>query len=533
MKTAKYSVKTAKLVYWVLSGFLVMIMAGCVNPMVTNPTEKGAVNDDAFTVVVNIGETGEGRAVAGTGGDAIRYGQVRNFVQLVVKDTSGSIVSFVEKRREGDYDTTAELIIPSINFNKEYTFLILMGHWERYYNKESADVNGKISSYSYIQGTSTYPCYPTLLAMGSKTVTVTKNDSIEIKMYPIVVDTKFFSSVNNSTTTEEPKLNTNGKPAALPLPLLPVPQKVCWSVYQEKAAGTKVDLSDALNSVKTGNGAVFKKLRTALDVENVVKVMTSSDLNNINSISRDISAFSNQGAAGIGKTASVYFNVDYVPFSQNDESFWHDYKDTSIFAKGNAVLPLWIIRNGVNDANQNSQTDFSVVSSGNYDADNNPINTIKWGRNANGNGAVSIVLAESGKDGNGDPTGPVYPGTDFELKITDGQFKGYTDNTTSTIAKISFDTANTWTGDADVYYQVTAKDAAAPGKADYILLKKDGGTNTPMVVGPNQSGFEVKIDVGSRNDCDVYVMLFKDGKISNPLKINLGSGSVEVGVSWD
>jgi hypothetical protein len=89
---------------------------------------------------------------------------------------------------------------------------------------------------------------------------------------------------------------------------------------------------------------------------------------------------------------------------------------------------VWIIRNGVNDAAQNEETDFTIENPG-------------IGEETNWNGAVRYeIAAKTPTDGS-------------ELEIRDGKFLGPAD---SNIPDITF-TTDGYDETAEVYYAVVPK----------------------------------------------------------------------------
>jgi hypothetical protein len=82
------------------------------------------------------------------------------------------------------------------------------------------------------------------------------------------------------------------------------------------------------------------------------------------------------GQDKIGTTGSVNFNLEYVPFNL---TAWNGIS-SSLFTTASGGKPAWIIRNGVNDAVQNSGTDFAPA--------------VPWDGTKNGNGAVAFTVAD-------------------------------------------------------------------------------------------------------------------------------------------
>jgi hypothetical protein len=102
--------------------------------------------------------------------------------------------------------------------------------------------------------------------------------------------------------------------------------------------------------------------------------------------------------------------------------------------------------------------------------------------------------------------------------VKDGEFLGPSSELTP---KIKFTTEG-YTGEAEGYYAVVEKDANPPGYSDY--------TGTFGLLDPDTHIKEITLlETG---DYDVYVIIYKDGAVSDPLKINTGSGSGNVDWIW-
>jgi hypothetical protein len=91
---------------------------------------------------------------------------------------------------------------------------------------------------------------------------------------------------------------------------------------------------------------------------------------------RELTLDVNTSGYTAGTTGSVNFNLEYVPFSLSE---WTG-PSSGVFATTSGGKPAWIIRNGVNDEAQNSDTNFATNS--------------VWDGAANGNGAVAFTVQE-------------------------------------------------------------------------------------------------------------------------------------------
>jgi uncharacterized protein YjdB len=87
-------------------------------------------------------------------------------------------------------------------------------------------------------------------------------------------------------------------------------------------------------------------------------------------------------------SGSGYFNLGYIPFGKFNGNDWTAFKSASAYKTlyNGEGLPRWIIRNGINDAEQDGNTYFSSFK--------------KWDGTINGNGAV--CFAGIGPDGDAD-----------------------------------------------------------------------------------------------------------------------------------
>jgi hypothetical protein len=458
------------------AGFLAVLLAGCFNPIEAIPPKQDDHSIDPFTLDVLIGKDAEdGRSIAGPDAARIKGTGIRNIIQLIVADKDGKIVAFDEVRRERDDEEAALLRIDSIAFGQTYHFLLLMGHWERDYTQTESE------EYQYTDDP------PTLLAAGLKEQHITGSGKVTVTMWPIVVDTVFTAG----DLTRAPA--AAGRPGKVTLH--PADWDVTWTI---KGGLTGNGLTDLVRA---------QKIRTA-DAGETLLLMESStmvrngdengqwedpaDLSG-NVITRSIGTYTS-GFGNIGKEGSINFNLEYVPFNLTDGTKWTPYNDDSVFDL-NGNPPVWIIRNGVNDKAQNEETDFN--------AENPEIETANW------NGAAAFVIA---------PDNPA-PG---ELVIKDGVFAG---PSTSSVPKITFTTEG-YTGNAEAYYAVVPDGSPVPAYTAYT------GTLPSFAPGNHQAVVDLsKAEIDSEV-YDVYVVLFKDGKVSAPIKINTGAGGEDVDWIW-
>jgi hypothetical protein len=371
-----------------------------------------------------------------------------------------------------------------------------MGHWEH-------------KGYDYYDEASEFRA-PTLLAAGLKDLKVEGSGKITVVMWPIVVDTVFTAEGNR---TAAPAVS-DGKPGKVSL--LPLEWGVKWTVKKGASGNGFEDLITAqkVTDAAAGNNLLVTSkaiIRTG-GQENTSNTLTIAGKEIRGFIGNDSVQPNKEsytaGITKIGTEGSVQFNLEYVPFNLNDTDKWSSYIGKSKFAVSGKKIPVWIIRNGINDLAQDSSTDFTKFGE-NSNA------------NANGNGAVSYVVAADG------PNNPPQAG---DLVIKDGKFVG---PSSSEMPKIKFSTEG-YTEKAEAYYAVVSGEgtSSAPG---YSAYSQSLGS---FFTGKEHEG---TIDLRAANrdlaaangNYDVYVILFKDGKVSLPIKINTKKGGEEVDWIWD
>jgi hypothetical protein len=469
--------KRVKMMSFFAAGILAALLAGCFNPITVVPPKQEDPNIAPFTVDIQIGkDTEKSRSVAGPDADRIK-GDIRNIVQLIVVNNAGEIVAFDEVRRQKDTDEIAELRLESIPFGQMYHFLLLMGHWNRDYEAEAAANNG---NYAYTLDP------PTLLAAGMKDYFVTGSGKVMVTMWPIVTDTTFTSGQR----TVEPTVSA-GKPGAVNL--LPLDWNVSWTIKRGLTGNGLTDLVRAQNVTgNAGNALQLKSTPQAMVREGTGDGSWSDTTLNGNIITWPLTAYTS-GLLRIGTAGSVNFRLEYVPFNKTagEKNPWNTFNTKSVFDLRENKEPVWIIRNGVNDLAQNTDTDFSNLGKN---------------KTANGNGAVSFgVAAKTPADGG-------------SLGIRNGAFKGPANSKTP---EITFTTYG-YTGTAEVHYAVVPEEKDPPGYSDYTLLNsREAGDQQERIEIPEAGG-----------NYDVYVILFKDGEISNAIVIGTRKGDNNVDWIW-
>ncbi|MDR1108980.1 MAG: DUF6273 domain-containing protein [Spirochaetaceae bacterium] len=357
-----------KITKWLfLSGFLAaLLLAGCFNPVSAPPTGANPASGadtallEPFTVTLHIDGDGSARAAAGPTESVIGKGGICNFIQLAVVDpATGKVHALTDARQKKAADTSATLTVTALAYEKDYEFLLLMGHWERDYKAETPSGN-----YRYVEDR-----LPTLLAAGRQTAHITLGDNtVTITLYPLVEDTKF-RSADNSITVDTMK---NGV-----FSLVPGAWDLVWTVVRGNS-GTN-GFTDLLAAQK----------ETPLFREAAARVSGETGQQPALSVAPDGNVVTLKfGTLPAGNTGAANFNLTYVPFSLNTAGKWNGFTGLNI----KDGLPEWIIRNGINDLAQNADTDFTVAA--------------KWGDTKNGNGAAGFMVAGSGGGlpGNGDNT---------------------------------------------------------------------------------------------------------------------------------
>ena len=295
----------------------------------------------SFTVTIPVNpKPGPGRT-AGLDGDAIQYGGARNTFLLAVLDrATGKIADSAGGNRLDDGEESRDASVTLSPGN--YVFLLLMGHRERDYAQEAANDGG---DYVYKAGP------PTLLAAGlTEEVEIPASPTpVTITMTPVTVEAEFISSAPTDTTvsvddTEGVTLEAGRKDLEL-----------AWTV-----SGLD-DLKAAQTAAGANRGSLFRAVsgRAWETGDSYTTFSTSARFDGTdNTVTLDL------GEPPAGVPCAAWFNLEYAPFSLNT---------------GNGET--WVIRNGINDLAQDSDTDFDL------DADSEKV---KW------NGALCYTVPASG-----------------------------------------------------------------------------------------------------------------------------------------
>jgi hypothetical protein len=269
-----------------------------------------------------------------------------NFSQLVVVDgTDGSILYAKEVSRKNDGKDEV-FRVPPLKADRPQLFLLLMGHKD--------DVEDKDES-------------PTLLAAGFSSRPANDERKVLLYMWPINVETEFSSDLPEVPGKEPVTYN----PVTGVFELWPADSEMKWTLTTEGGGDPLAPLIAAQEAIK-GNAPstpaegkwdkVYPSQR--LIVRDPV-IKTSGDWEDTLSleggvgrdISWDMSEYT-EGPANQLNEGSVNFNLGYVPFNLTDPAAWQKWRKEitpgGITLSGG--LPVWIIRNGINDAAQGGAT---------------------------------------------------------------------------------------------------------------------------------------------------------------------------------
>jgi hypothetical protein len=201
-------------------------------------------------------------------------------------------------------------------------------------------------------------------------------------------------------------------------------------------------------------------------------------------------ALSTSGMSNIGKSGYVNFNLNYVPFRAKT---WPTLSGIPSTAGMDSGKPLWIIRNGINDAQQNSNTIFTAA---------------QWASGKNGNGAVAFVVDADQ--------------IDTTLTFASGSWIEGNSTTAPTAWSIKFNPSFSGGGTAEVYY-ASGNIAPVWGPAYTKLTAPSGGQFS--------SATEYTTDylnlVGSQ---DAWLVVVKDGKRGHPFILDKDTKVVLI---WD
>jgi hypothetical protein len=482
-------------------GFLaVFLVAGCPNPTTSSEASfQGQAQDigterfeedspyKPFPITIQVGGGGVSRSIAGASEDRLRTLGIEtyNYAQVIAMDSGGQVVFFGAYRVPNSTVKSMTYRIEDLNEDASYTFLILMGHWQRDYTEES----DPSTEFVYVEEA------PTLLAVGYEKIKPVSD--IKINMFPLIVDTAF--------TTTNPVVTDKGfaerqPPVASYRPgevvLLPVDWTVRWILSgtglinllkaQEDASGSGISLEAIASS-----GTITRDTDSSLPVSSPVTAIGGKTKTTITA-SLGSSVLGKTGIELIGTEASVNFRLDYVPLGSayNDLDKWPD----------TGAIPKWVIRNGINDEPQNADTVFDTIS--------------VWdGTTSNGNGAVRFSIAGVTNGDSEDPHFPNYAEGET-LAFSDEKYKGN--------SVISFNTEG-YEDSATVRY-VRTSSSEEPDLSEF--------TN---ILGDYESGggpYEETIDPPLEEEY-LWLVLEKDWMFSEVVSFNIVATDIELDFTQD
>jgi hypothetical protein len=190
----------------------------------------------------------------------------------------------------------------------------------------------------------------------------------------------------------------------------------------------------------------------------------------------------------------VNFNLAYAPFNLTNADDWETVQESFVEAETESVfhidtgeVPKWIIRNGVNDLAQDPDTDFIKFMKLSNETLDFPA--------ANGNGGALFTVEA--------------PAPSSSLQVTDGWFTSYPP-VDGGQAQIRFTTGG-YSDGAELRYVELNRGAADPTVFDFG--NSLGSYGTGVHIGQTVTMNDTVIAK------DLWVMLYKDGKVSAPHKI--------------
>jgi formylglycine-generating enzyme required for sulfatase activity len=209
-----------------------------------------------------------------------------------------------------------------------------------------------------------------------------------------VVDTKF--TTTDVKVPQDKKVRNaviGGK-----VPLAPVNWNINWTILK---GGSGNGLGDLVSAQKLYNtnapDALLLKSRKGIIRGTGLAEQRPDVTVSGNVVSLETGPYT-AGVGRLNKEGSANFALEYIPY--NHIGGWSAYDGISKFNLSGANSPVWIIRNGLNDAVQNADTDFTAV-----------------GLTKNGNGAVGFSIADEG-----------FPPTEWEWGSDDSDGDGFPDD---------------------------------------------------------------------------------------------------------
>jgi hypothetical protein len=359
--------------------FLAAVMTGCLNPVSFNTfpaadetlpgaAMTGADKPVAIRLLLDDGAASGvsgSRAVVGPDYDRIAEGPgMLNYVQVFAYDENNQVVAAVDYRVSPDNEGINYVEIKGLNFTDLYTFLVLIGHWQRDYDAGKG---------MYMEEAS-----PTLVAVGyEEGMTAAKNGEIEIELSTIQVDTKFTSSKGDVVEVSF----TDSANKTAPKPEENIDNVDDWNVEWsiKETNGFKYLFNAAkkdIESLEDGDfekvfleaKGIFRRSDTTIPNNPVTTALTTSY-----SSPRKLTLPIEKTGGSNDVTGSVNFNLVYKAFNGLEDIEWDNVEEPAT---------EWIIRNGINDEPQNAATTFKKDVTWTGTTADKP----------NGNGAVTFKI---------------------------------------------------------------------------------------------------------------------------------------------
>jgi uncharacterized membrane protein YgcG len=326
-------------------------LLGCANAALgelSGGEAAAAGEEGSFTITIPVGAgASAGRSAAGADYEWITRPGKLNYAQIIVLDADNRVVC-AEQSRYGGVNPSPGIPLKGVTVDDPYTFLVLMGHWQRDYAAEGMDPG---PGYHYVE-----TAHPTLLAAGCVTG-VPEAGEIAVTLFTIVVDTAFTAA---SGRVKEPAV-TGKTPGTGTLLDTAEDWTVRWTIQNSgfkelfKAAAWEVGTA-AFGQVfpEAGRKGFLRKATGVLSVASptittpiIPGIMTGETV----SLEMDTRTSDSGEWPLSAYTCSAHFNLEYTAFNGREGVDWN--------AAADVVKPrTWIIRNGVNDLPQNAGTNF-------------------------------------------------------------------------------------------------------------------------------------------------------------------------------
>jgi hypothetical protein len=504
------------------AGILVFSLAGCLNPITITPPGGSSLagtpagvqeipdGDQPFTLMLEV----TGKDGASTGGTdrsiaGLRYADIklsgtgaRNYMQLIVTDGSGDIVSFSESRQENYVDTMGSLTTIPLDIANTYNFLFLMGHWEKEYT-----TNPTNEAYKPYSATNSPLTLMAAGYLGNQEI-VAGTQTLQVMLYPITVDVKLINTAASSDILQPELHNVNNDWAGVPLKMEIPGSKTQWQIICEIM---KDNGPNGLEILLQSEGEELDGvLTTAANAKIVVNSITPAGSSTLTPTGYTGSTFSfnwnNPVTAStlpdlVAETGSFNFNLDVYPFGKSAEAAW---PQTLFAIEDNIkVPPKWIIRNGINNELPDAKTSYRPRVSP----------ETPWGPNKNGNGAIAYQRTPEKAE-------------EIELHLADGEW-GYEDLVSDPhTVDIKFTPSGTSVAQAKLYYTII--DVELDGNNDFVVPPQEPEygayvlyTGGVPLTAETETEVTLNEDAVPHGDGDylVWLLLFKDVYVSNALPV--------------